>query len=253
MFPFKRGLCHAYWAPNIWAFYNFADKLATLAMTKTGLNIMKPIASMTGGLVQEFSHTVLPSIAPLTTMILIVLFMIPALVKLWKSPNHKINFVRSLVLCALTSFLFGWHVHEKAILMAILPLSILAILEKMDAKIFLFLSTVGHFSLFPLIFPQELVFVKLLLFLIYTSYCFYSVCQLYPFQLDKCTLPLLNCLETLYLLGLLLIFFYDNFIHSLLGLSVKLPFLPLLITSVYCSMGVIYSYVQYYLYFLVKC
>merc|ERR1719282_2189515 len=62
LFPFKRGLCHAYWAPNLWAVYNVADKALVLVARKTGLlKTGENSVSMTGGLVQDIEHQVLPN------------------------------------------------------------------------------------------------------------------------------------------------------------------------------------------------
>lgn len=130
--------------------------------------------------------------------------------------------------------------------------SILAVMDPGDAKVFLILSTVGHYSLFPLLFHKDLTLIKVLLMSSYTLYSFYSLPKLYPFQLCKFTLPLLNIFETVYLSGLIPIFIYDTFVHKLIGLDNSLPFLPLMITSTYCSLGVIYTWIKYYVIFLSK-
>lgn len=48
LFPFGRGLVHAYWAPNAWALYAGLDKLAGLALRALGQSVGADSASMTG-------------------------------------------------------------------------------------------------------------------------------------------------------------------------------------------------------------
>lgn len=63
MFPFGRGLCHAYWAPNFWVFYIILDKVLAFLLVKLGCDIKAPTASFTGGLVGDSSpFAVLPMV-----------------------------------------------------------------------------------------------------------------------------------------------------------------------------------------------
>uniref|UniRef100_A0AAZ3QSV7 Alpha-1,3-glucosyltransferase n=1 Tax=Oncorhynchus tshawytscha TaxID=74940 RepID=A0AAZ3QSV7_ONCTS len=241
LFPFKRGLCHAYWAPNVWALYNMVDKaLSVLGVRLKLLDVAKlPKASMTGGLVQEFQHSILPSVSPSITLICTLLSIMPAVLSIWCRPRGARGFLRCLVVCALGSFMFGWHVHEKAILMAILPFSILAVESREDAGIFLMLTTTGHYSLFPLLFTAAELPIKVLLMLLFTLYSFTSLKKLFRGSL-------LNPLETTYLLGLVAVEILCEVVYPLSPWQHTLPFVPLLVTSVYCSLGVSYSFIRLY-------
>lgn len=59
------------------------NRLIYITVPKLGINVPKMEATMTGGLVHEFDHAVLPSITPTVTFVLTFISMVPALVKLW--------------------------------------------------------------------------------------------------------------------------------------------------------------------------
>jgi alpha-1,3-glucosyltransferase len=79
LFPFKRGLCHAYWAPNFWALYSFLDRVL-IALGKrlfpAYLDYLKDtnLSSATRGLIGDSQFFILPNILPIHTLILTVVF-----------------------------------------------------------------------------------------------------------------------------------------------------------------------------------
>ncbi|XP_016939264.2 probable dolichyl pyrophosphate Glc1Man9GlcNAc2 alpha-1,3-glucosyltransferase [Drosophila suzukii] len=241
LFPFKRGLTHAYWAPNFWALYNTADKVAAgvLKVQDTG-------TSTTSGLVQEVRHSVLPAITPPVTFALTVLFMLPILVKLFRSPKNQspLVFLRAVVLCGCSSFVFGWHVHEKAILMVLIPLCLLTLVNREDARYAYILGIAGYFSLFPLLFDADLYIPRYSLYMSYVAMLYGQLYRIFP------NFRGFHALEWLYMLGFLAIPLYEHLLSFLLHLDKRLPFLPLLLTSVYSALGVLYFFGAYYLYAL---
>ncbi|XP_014670720.1 PREDICTED: probable dolichyl pyrophosphate Glc1Man9GlcNAc2 alpha-1,3-glucosyltransferase [Priapulus caudatus] len=243
LFPFKRGLCHAYWAPNFWALYNLVDKVAATLAARLGFTqVALAQSSMTGGLVQEFSHAVLPSVSPLATLLCTLASILPALLNLWTRPSSRCSAVECAVLCAFSAFIFGWHVHEKAILLVVVPLSLLATRSDAYAHAFLMVSTVGHYSLFPLIFTQAETLVKISLFTFSTAFAFVGLAAVRGRRPERFRLPFMSACETAYVLGLVALEVYCSVVHRVLGLDGRLPFLPLMLTSCYCAVGVCYSW-----------
>ncbi|XP_071874031.1 ALG6/ALG8 family glucosyltransferase xit isoform X1 [Bombus fervidus] len=244
LFPFKRGLVHAYWAANAWALYIGIDKIASLILKQLGWLKVTRSAVMTGGLVQEQSFLILPTPTPIVTFLLTIFTMMPALYCLLckKEYMNSKQFVRCLVLCVLCSFMFGWHVHEKAILTAIIPLCVLAATDKNDARIYLILSSAGHTALLPLLYPSNLTPLKILVLLVFMTAGFLAFSQ-------KFNVNFLYFYEYIYVINLPVLTVYETIIHKLI-FGEKLPFLPLALTSLYCAIGVTYSWVVYYYMFL---
>ncbi|XP_074839378.1 dolichyl pyrophosphate Glc1Man9GlcNAc2 alpha-1,3-glucosyltransferase isoform X3 [Carettochelys insculpta] len=220
LFPFKRGLCHAYWAPNFWALYNAVDKI---------LAVVGIVIYLHDRWISSRISAHCPSFCDSTgdTNLYLHLHIGPR------------GFLQCLILCALSSFMFGWHVHEKAILLAILPLSLLSVESPKYAGIYLVLTTTGHFSLFPLLFTSPEIPIKILLMLLFTVYSFSSLSAL--FRKEG---PLLSWLEVVYLIQLVPLEIFCEIVFPLTSWNLQFPFIPLLLTSVYCALGITYAWLK---------
>ncbi|XP_072582103.1 dolichyl pyrophosphate Glc1Man9GlcNAc2 alpha-1,3-glucosyltransferase isoform X6 [Vulpes vulpes] len=110
-----------------------------------------------------------------------------------------------------------------------------------DASIFLILTTTGHYSLFPLLFTAPELPIKILLMLLFTIYSISSLKTL--FRKEK---TLFNWMETFYLLGLAPLEIFCEFVFPFTSWKLKYPFIPLLLTSVYCAVGITYAWFRLY-------
>ncbi|CAO4363774.1 unnamed protein product [Caenorhabditis nigoni] len=232
LFPVSRGLTHAFWAPNFWALYNFADLILyrILSILKIG-KFEAP--TYTSGLVQEYSHSVLPNVNPIGTLFLVVfasVVVLTGLVIRWRKDSRKVDFSLFAIFSALSFFYFGYHVHEKAIILITVPMIIFAIKDPKYHRHLIHLSCIASFSLFPLLFTPFEILLK------------YAICVAYFFIqltfLKRYTrMPLGDLLPWRHVASwtvLAIVEIYNTFLHKWL-LSDRLPFAPLMVISVLTS------------------
>ncbi|XP_072957766.1 dolichyl pyrophosphate Glc1Man9GlcNAc2 alpha-1,3-glucosyltransferase [Typha angustifolia] len=253
LFPFGRGLCHAYWAPNFWVFYIILDKVLAFVLAKLGFNIQAPKASFTGGLVGNSSpFSVLPQITPTMTFILVILAMSPCLIKafLKPQPRHIIRWVAYACTCG---FIFGWHVHEKASLHFTIPLGVIAMNSLDDARHYFLLSIVSCYSMFPLLFEAQEYAIKVLLLAMFSILMYIGFSSHFGLNTahdgtkrnnlvgSNKENGLIGWIGVSYLLGLVVVELWCQLLHPLIFGS-RLPFLPLMLVSLYCAIGMMYSW-----------
>lgn len=233
LFPFKRGLCHAYWAPNVWALYSALDRALVLTARALGVSVQTPVAALTGGLVQDTSTTLLPSVRPWLTLVLTVCAQLPALHALWRSPREPAALARCLTHCALASFLLGWHVHEKAILLVLAPLAVLGLYSDRYLRLYCHLASVANISLLPLL-PVASYHTPFKLMLCTAHALLMSLC--FPvWSVGGARVP-----TVVYGAILVGVTAYSEVLHVLFPWHARLPYLPLLLVSTSCALPVLY-------------
>lgn len=243
LFPFSRGLCHAYWAPNIWAIYSFTDRVLIYLAPYLGLNVNREaVNSVTRGLVGDTSFAVLPDVPPRATFLLTVLFQVIFLIKLFLQPTWE-TFVGAVTLCGYASFLFGWHVHEKAILLVIIPFSLLALKDRRYLGAFRPLAVAGHVSLFPLIFTVAEFPVKTVYTIFWLVLFLLAFDRLAPAS-SHARVFLLDRFSLVYIGIAIPLLVYCSLIHPI-AFGQKYEFLPLMFTSSYSAIGVVGSWIGF--------
>ncbi|KAI6173295.1 putative dolichyl pyrophosphate Glc1Man9GlcNAc2 alpha-1,3-glucosyltransferase [Aphelenchoides besseyi] len=230
LFPFKRGLTHSYWAPNFWALYNFSRITSTTSL-------MQP--RYTTGIVDTYDHAVLPNIRPLYTHLLVLTALIPVFVLLLTKTKEK--FLKALVLSAFAFFLFSWHVHEKALLLVQIPMTVLVMKDLRFLTIYVTLSMCTVYAQLPLIHanPTEDL-IKYALAVFYTTFQFVGFDATFALKVKQT----FSTSSQLFTFLFVVVEVYKCSLHRMLFQDTA-DFLPLMLTSTVCAVGVVSSYLGF--------
>lgn len=232
LFPFHRGLFHANWAPNVWAVYAIVDKI----LVHLGFVRRIPDGSITTGVIGAIRpFSVLPNPTPLTCMMFQILVSIPALFRSFNRPNVH-TLVHTVVVCAVASCLFGWHVHEKSLLVGLLPLAALSCRSQEFAMSFVLLSAATHLAVLDLVVHHDMssVFAR----------CFTMAfhCIVLAVLLPSFSKPWYRFAVLLFCGGCLVVDVYARLGFHVWLFGEALAFLPHIIAALFGSLGVAMSF-----------
>jgi alpha-1,3-glucosyltransferase len=185
---------------------------------------------------------VLPEITSRTTFLLTLLFDIIPLVRLFFDHSWQ-TFIGAVTLCGYASFLFGWHVHEKAILLVIIPFSLIALTDRRYLGAFRPLAVAGHVSLFPLLFTAAEFPIKIIYTIFWLVLFLLAFDRLAPAS-NRPRIFLLDRFSLLYIAVSIPLIVYCSLVHGVV-FGEKLEFLPLMFTSSYSAVGVVGSWVGF--------
>ncbi|KAK7953639.1 Dolichyl pyrophosphate Glc1Man9GlcNAc2 alpha-1-3-glucosyltransferase [Apiospora saccharicola] len=223
LFPFSRGLCHAYWAPNVWAMYSFMDRILIAVAPRVGLPVnQEALKSVTRGLVGDTS-----------------------LSRLLSCFCGRLGeaFIGAVTLCGYASFLFGWHVHEKAILLVIIPFSLIALRDRRHLSAFRPLAVSGHVSLFPLLFTPAEFPIKTVYTIFWLMLFLVMFDRLAPAS-NRQRFFLFDRFSTLYIAISIPLIVYCSLVHGVV-FGNRYEFLPLMFMSSYSAVGVVGSWLGF--------
>ena len=140
--------------------------------------------------------------------------------------------------------MLGFHVHEKAIMTAIIPLTLLATNSRHTARLYIRTCMFGMFGLLPLLFRTEELLFKVVLYTTWMCGVIYCLERMHYDQTGgKRTVLTKIDLVLFAILACVLIFM--EVIHPIAFMpSGRLEFLPLMATSVICSIGLVWCWTE---------
>ncbi|KAL7547110.1 hypothetical protein ACHAWF_010428 [Thalassiosira exigua] len=245
LFPFGRGLVHDYWAANVWALYLFGSKMASLVLRKA------PIPASIIAVVERIVP--FPEPQPSLVAVFLLVGVWPGGVHMaWKVGRWSLTkrikpgrfFIHAIVFCSLSAFMLGYHVHEKAIMTAIIPLTLLATESRRTARLFTRLCTFGLFGLLPLLFRPDELMLKTTLFVTWMCGAIYFLERIHCYDRNE-RVAVVTKVDIFAFATLACVFIFMEVIHPIFFMPKgKLEFLPLMSTSVVCALGLLWCWVE---------